>query len=147
MKKQIFIAVAIFFLSYVQAQDIAQEQVPADIMSNFNKQFTNVSQLGWELEGELYKADFETGWKIDHEVWYNAGGEMVRHKEDISVKELPETVASRIKSDFNEYTIDDLERITSDQDVLFKMELNSLIHQDWDIVIDINGNIISKFAD
>lgn len=148
MKKQILILSAALAISLsAQAQDIPQSQVPSVILNQFNKQFPKATDVEWEMDGNLYNVDFEIGWNIDHEIWYNAEGEMVKHKEDISKSELPKAVNDRIQADFNGYSIDDLERITDNGKVIYKMELNALTQTDWDIVIDSEGKVISKIAD
>ena len=141
MKKRILIfSVAICTLSAAQAQDIFQYQAPSVIVNEFSKQYPKATDVEWEIEGDFYKVDFETG-------WYNAEGKMVKHKEDISKIELPKTVTDRIKTDFNGYTIDDLKRITDNGKIVYKMELNALMKRDWNVVIDTNGNVLSKMAD
>ena len=148
MKKRILIfSVAICTLSAAQAQDIFQYQAPSVIVNEFSKQYPKATDVEWEIEGDFYKVDFETGWNVDHEIWYNAEGKMVKHKEDISKIELPKTVTDRIKTDFNGYTIDDLKRIRDNGKILYKMELNALMKRDWNVVIDTNGNVLSKMAD
>ncbi|HMS50815.1 MAG: PepSY-like domain-containing protein [Sphingobacteriales bacterium] len=148
MKKRILIfSVAICTLSAAQAQDIFQYQAPSVIVNEFSKQYPKATDVEWEIEGDFYKVDFETGWNVDHEIWYNAEGKMVKHKEDISKIELPKTVTDRIKTDFNGYTIDDLKRITDNGKIVYKMELNALMKRDWNVVIDTNGNVLSKMAD
>ena len=107
----------------------------------------NFVQHTFDRPIDFYKVDFETGWNVDHEIWYNAEGKMVKHKEDISKIELPKTVTDRIKTDFNGYTIDDLKRITDNGKIVYKMELNALMKRDWNVVIDTNGNVLSKMAD
>lgn len=148
MKKQFLVfgtALSIAFTT--QAQDIPQSQVPSVIVNEFNKQFPKATDVEWEMDGSLYDVEFEIGWNIDHEVWYNAEGKMVKHKEDISKSELPKAVIDKIKADFKGYSIDDLERISDNGKVVYKMELDALVQQDFDVVMDSEGKIISKIAD
>lgn len=147
MKKQIFTLAALSIFSITMAQDIPTSQVPSVILNQFNKDFSKATDVEWEMESNLYNVDFETGWNIDHEVWYNAEGKIIKHKEDIAVKELPKSVKNKIKTAFDGYSIDDLERITDNGKIVYKMELNSLLKQDWDVVLDANGNVLSKIAD
>ena len=148
MKKQILIfGATLAMVATVQSQDIPQSQLPSVVVNVFNKQFPKVTDLEWEMEGSLYNADFETGWNIDHEVWYTKEGKMVKHKEDISVIDLPKAVSQKIATDFKGYSLHDLERIMDNGKVVYKMELKALIEQDWDVVLDANGNILSKVAD
>lgn len=147
MKKQIFTLAALSIFGITMAQDISTSQVPSVILNQFNKDFSKATDVDWEMEGNLYNVDFEMGWNIDHEVWYNAEGKITKHKEDIALKELPKVVSSRINTDFKGYNIDDLERITENGKVVYKMELNSLLNQDWDVVVDASGKVLSKIAD
>lgn len=148
MKKQILIFSALLASAFcLQAQDIAQSQVPSVIVNKFHKQFPKATDIEWEMDGFLYNVDFEIGWNTDHEIWYDAEGKIVKHKEDISKSELPETVSKGIQTNFNGYTIDDLERITDNGNVFYKMELNSLLKEDWDVVMDADGKVLSKIAD
>ncbi|EPR65969.1 PepSY-like domain-containing protein [Cyclobacterium qasimii] len=147
MKKQLLIIGALSLFGYTQAQDISQSQVPSIILNQFNAEFAKASDIEWEKAGELYSVEFETGWNVDHEIWYNAKGEMVKHKEDISSKDLPKAVNDKLKADFNKLSIDDLQRISDNGKVVYKMELNSLWSQDWEVVMDANGTVLSKIAD
>lgn len=140
-----FIAAGIFTFTY--AQDIPQSQIPAPVRSAFSAHFAGASDIEWEMSGSLFKVVFEMDRSIDHEVWYDKEGKMIKHQEEISVKELPKRIRDMIKKDFGNYTFDDLERITDNGTVVYKIELNSLLHQDWDIVVDTNGKILSKIAD
>jgi len=90
--------------------------------------------------------DFELGRYKDHEIRYNTEGKILNHKEEISKRELPKVVYNSIKRNFNSYYLDDLHRITDSEKVIYTIELNSLIQQDWDLITDSNGNILSKTA-
>lgn len=148
MKKQLLVfGTTLAIALTTQAQDIPQSQVPSVIVNEFNKQFPKATDVEWEMDGSLYNVEFEIGWNIDHEVWYNAEGKVVKHKEDISKSELPKAVIDRIKTDFKGYSIDDLERISDNGKVVYKMELEALTLQDFDVVMDSNGKILSKIAD
>ena len=148
MKKQFLVfGTTLAIALTTQAQDIPQSQVPSVIVNEFNKQFPKATDVEWEMDGSLYDVEFEIGWNIDHEVWYNAEGKMVKHKEDISKSELPKAVIDKIKADFKGYSIDDLERISDNGKVVYKMELDALVQQDFDVVMDSEGKIISKIAD
>lgn len=138
---------AIGAIHFSNAQDIPQHQVPSVILNQFNGQFPKATDIEWELDGSLYSVEFETGWNIDHTIWYGDDGKMVKHKEDISTNELPQGVKDKIKGDFKGYTIDDIERIADHGTIVYRIELNSLIHQDWDVVVDSEGTILAKMAD
>lgn len=148
MKRQLLIfGATIAMVATATAQDLSQNQVPSVIVNHFNKQFPKATDVEWEMDGNLYNVDFETGWSIDHEVWYTKEGKMVKHKEDISVDELPKSVSQTLNTTFKGYSVKDVERIAENGQVVYKMELKALMQQDWDVVIDANGKLLSKIAD
>lgn len=147
MKKQIFIIGVLAIFSATYAQDLPQSSVPSVIVNQFNRHFPKATDVDWEMKDNLYNVEFETGWNVDHEVWYNAKGEVIKHKEDIAESKLPKAVKNSIQSQFKGYTIDDLEQISEQGKVVYKMELNSLLKQDWNVVIDAKGTILNKIAD
>ncbi|MBU2994855.1 PepSY-like domain-containing protein [Cellulophaga baltica] len=148
MKKQILIIGTVLAITFTsQAQDISQNQIPSVIINNFNTQYPKATDIEWEVDGNLYYVDFEIGWNTDHEIWYNNKGKMVKHKHDIAKNKLPQAVNNKIKSEFNGYTVSDLEEITDHGKVFYKMELEAVLKQDWDVIVGNNGNILSKVAD
>ncbi|NDV16338.1 hypothetical protein GO009_09910 [Muricauda sp. TY007] len=147
MKKQIVLIVVACSLNFSNAQDIPQSQVPSVIVNQFSVEFEKATDIEWEMDGTLYSVEFETGWYLNHTVWYNEEGNIVKHIEDIQISKLPKAVKQKIKSDFSNYIIDDFERITENEKIVYRLELNSLIHQDWNVVVDSKGKILSKTVD
>lgn len=147
MRTPILMIVTLGIFNFSNAQEVPQSQIPSVIVNQFNSQFPKATDVEWEIQGTTYNVEFETGSNIDHEIWYTLEGKLLKHKEEISVIELPKTVNNRIKTDFKGYTIDDLEQIIENGKVVYKMELNTLLQQDWDVVISSEGNVLSKIAD
>ncbi|MEH0157429.1 PepSY-like domain-containing protein [Limibacter armeniacum] len=148
MKKNILaIALALFgFSSSVIGQDIPQSLVPSVIQNNFKKTFPNAKDVEWEQEGEMYQVEFETGWDIDHDVWYNSAGEIVKHEEDIYRRSLPEAINNKLNTEFSRYAIDDLKKISSSSHTAYTLELKSFT-EEWKIAFDETGKVLSKIAD
>lgn len=129
------------------AQDIPQNQVPSVIVNNFQKKFPKAYDIEWELDGTLYKVEFETG-RIskDHDAWYDKTGALVRLKEEITKEELPQKVLESIKQEFSGYRIDDIKRVTEGSEVYYRVDLESF-SEEWKVVYAENGKLISKVAD
>lgn len=107
------------------AQDIPQSEVPEAVMRSFNEKFPKASDVEWERKGELYEVDFDMGFFTDHEAWFDASGNITRHKEEISKSDLPKAVADAITSQYGEYRIDDVDKITENGKVSYKVELEN----------------------
>lgn len=149
MKKTILIVSFAFtcFANTAFGQDIPQSQVPSVIVNNFQQTFPKVFDVEWELKGDNYKVEFETGLLgTDHEAWYDKVGKLVRHKEEISKNDLPQKVLAKISSDFSGYRTDDIEKITEGDKVIYKLELKSFT-EEWKVAFDSEGNVINKVAD
>ncbi|GAA0873811.1 hypothetical protein GCM10009118_02190 [Wandonia haliotis] len=129
------------------AQDIPQNQVPSVIVNNFQKKFPKAYDIEWELDGTLYKVEFETG-RIskDHDAWYDKTGALVRLKEEITKEELPQKVLESIKQEFSGYRMDDIKRVTEGSEVYYRVDLESF-SEEWKVVYAENGKLISKVAD
>jgi uncharacterized membrane protein YkoI len=145
--KKIFLMCALGITTVTVAQEIPQSHVPSLIVNNFHKAFPKAYEVSWELKGELYKVEFESGWlSNDHDIWYDITGKMILHKEEISQNHLPQKVLTNIHKSFSGYSIKDIERITEGTRVTYKIELKS-INKEWKVVVDSEGSILSKIAD
>lgn len=149
MKANLFIGVVAVSLIANAAigQDIPQSQVPSVIVNNFQQTFPNAFDVEWEMEGDVYEVDFETGLTgTDHSAWFDRAGSLTGHKEEISKSDLPEKVLTKLGKDFIGYRIDDAKKITRGDRLTFKVELESS-GEEWKVVIDAGGNVLSKVVD
>lgn len=149
MKKVFFIGLFALasFANTLFAQEIPQSQVPSLIVNNFQQTFSKAFDVEWELDGALYKVEFETGLLgTDHKAWYDKTGKLVRHKQEISKSDLPKKVLGKINSDFSSYRVDDVKKISESGKVTYTLELKSFT-KEWKVAFDEEGNILSKVAD
>ncbi len=149
MKTQMlsFAIIALLSTNLSVAQDISPGQVPSVVLNKFTREYPKARDVEWEKEATTYKVEFELGWNIDHEIRYNSTGEITMHSHDISEKDLPEAVLQTLNTEFNDYRVDDVKRIASGAEVVFSMELNSLLQSDLKVVIDQNGKVVSQLQD
>ncbi len=148
-KKVILIASFVFacLANTAFGQDIPQNRVPSLIVNKFQQSFPKASDVEWELDGENYKVEFETGLLgTDHNVWYDKTGKLVRHKEEISQSDLPQKVLVKINSDFSSYRIDDVKKITEGSKVTYTLELKNFT-EEWKVAFDSEGTVLSIVAD
>lgn len=149
MKKYVFTgAVALFSLtSTAFGQDMEQSQVPSLIVNNFQLKYPKASDVEWERAGEAYKVEFETGAnRLDHDIWYDKTGKIIRHKEELLQGDLPEAILSTINKDFPGYHMDDVHRVTESGSTKYLLDLESGADE-WEVVFDTKGNVLSKIAD
>ncbi len=135
------------FASTAFGQDIPQSQVPSVVVNSFQQKFPKAFDVEWELDGENYKVEFETGLLgTDHDAWYDKTGKLIRHKKKISKSDLPQKVLAKINSDFSGYRVDDVKKITEGNKVTYTLELKTFT-EEWKVAFDSEGNVLSKVAD
>ncbi len=124
------------------------QQPPVAVTSAFEKAFPNAMDVDWDMKGEQWKVEFETGILFtDHEIWYDAGGRMLRHEEEISEGDLPEAIRKSITTEFPGYRVDDVERITLGNETNYAMELKSKGQGEWKVAYAEDGRQLEKRAD
>lgn len=147
--KNLILTISILGLSItnISAQDIHQSEVPSVILNHFQKSFPKAADIDWEIKGNLYEVEFETGLLgDDHKVLYSKDGKLVRHEEEISKSNLPKTVLASIKRSFNGYRTDDIKKITEGGKVIYNVELKNY-SQEWKVIFDAQGRILQKRED
>ncbi|HZJ74521.1 MAG TPA: PepSY-like domain-containing protein [Perlabentimonas sp.] len=145
MKKTAIQLVAIIVLGtgYIGAQDIPQSKVPSVVINSFIKEFPKARDVEWELKGNQYNVEFEVGFFTDFEAWFTNTGSLIRYTENISSSKLPEAVKRTIKSDFPKYRIDDAEKITENNVVTYRVELEKRDHE-VNLIFSENGIIVKN---
>lgn len=149
MKRVFLIGTFAFFTlaNTVFAQDIPQSQVPSLVVNSFQQKFPKAIDIEWELSGDLFKVEFETGLLgADHDAWFDKTGKLIKHEEEISKSDLPQKVTAKINSEFNGYWVSDVKKIIEDSKVVYTLEVKKLT-EEWKLAIDAAGNILHKIAD
>ncbi|MBN7813116.1 PepSY-like domain-containing protein [Algoriphagus sp. H41] len=135
------------FASQSFAQDILQSQVPSLIVNDFQQAFPKALDVEWEMDGAHYKVEFEVGLAgVDHEIWYDQSGKVMRHKEEISKGDLSKAVLSKIKTNYSGYRLEDVKKITEGANSVYTLEAKTLM-EEWKLAFDTAGNELSKVAD
>ncbi|MDT0294341.1 PepSY-like domain-containing protein [Mesonia ostreae] len=129
----------------VQAQDLRMDEVPASLISTFQKEFTNVNDVEWEKDMENYKVEFEVDRK-DYDVWYATNGQEVKRKVEISSSELPSAVSNVIKKNYADFSIDDVDMIKKGNDITYEIDLETFT-KELEITVDKNGKVLSEIED
>jgi len=147
MKNYLKVVGIIVFCATISAFDIPQTEVPNAVVSQLQNSFSKIKGLEWEREGQWYKAEFETGFRgLEHEVWMDATGNIMKHKEDINPKDLPVAIQNSLNTSYSAYRVEDLSKITAGATITYEMELKSN-QQEWKITFDANGKVLYKFVD
>lgn len=85
-------------------------QAVAAINKAFGSQFPAATDIEWKVSNNVYEIEFELN-RIDHEVWYDANANLLMHKQDIALTELPQAVTAAIATDYPGYIVDEAEKV------------------------------------
>ncbi|MBC9794452.1 PepSY-like domain-containing protein [Sinomicrobium weinanense] len=149
MTKHILSAFAAFtgIANSAFGQDIPQNQIPSVILNRFKVDFPRAGDVEWEMEGNRYHVEFETGRSNDHDIWYTASGEVDKHIEEISGSDLPGAILKKLRKDFKEYSTDDVEKVTKPSGTVYCIELDSHSRPDLKVTMDPEGRILEQTED
>ncbi len=142
MKTLKMLAALFFVTGGAVAQDINQADVPAAVKNAFTKEYAKATDVEWEKEMENYKVEFDVD-RMDHEVWYNASGTIVKKEQDIAETTLPQAVRDVLKGGYADYRLDDIEKVWQNNTTSYQLELEKG-NDDKYVTFDANGKIISE---
>ncbi len=146
-KTVLVLLVIVFSVAGTFAQKISKKNVPSIIINSFHQHFPRAYDVEWELKNEMYKVEFETGLaRYDHSVWYDKKGSMVKHREEISKRKLPEGVLLKLNSEYDKYRVSDVKKITENNKIIYSLELKWQ-YEEWKMKIQPDGTVISKTQD
>lgn len=149
MKKKLLSAafICFFTVNLSFGQKISQSQVPSVVVNQFQQNYPNAKDIEWKQKPGYYKVDFEIGRPDkDHEIWYDSTGKILYHKQEISKNELPAKVMATLNAEYKWYRIKDVKKIDQAGKITYKMEAKS-VTEEWNLIIDSAGKVISKIAD
>lgn len=145
MKKLSILLLLAAMSSVSFAQDIAQKDVPAVVLNAFQQKFPNQTDVDWEFKHNLYEAEFEIK-NMDHDVYIDSTGKIVKYKKEITSAELPAAVTSSIQKNFVGYTIDDVKKTEEASAHTYKVELKKGL-EERKVVFGVDGKIIENKLD
>lgn len=146
MKNLRIAAVLLFATATITAQDLTIEEVPSNLQTTFTDSFKNTTDVEWEKKGDLFKVEFEIN-KMDHDVWYDAEGNVVKSKIEISQNELPSTIASAVKTKYPEYKLDSIEVYEDATSKTYKVEIEKGWSMERKLVFEASGTLLSDIED
>tara|TARA_R110000772_G_scaffold74718_4_gene162721 strand:- start:1093 stop:1530 length:438 start_codon:yes stop_codon:yes gene_type:complete len=143
MKNLKIAAIALFATATVSAQDLMTSQVPTNLITNFQKEYPNATDVAWELEGENYKVEFDMG-KMENETWYSKDGNTIKTEMEITENNMPQAVKNTAKSKYPDYKIDEVEVTEENGKKTYEVELEKWFQEDIKLVISESGALISE---
>ena len=139
-------AVLLFAAATVSAQDLKMEDVPSNLMTTFSSAYANAKDIEWEKKGNDFKVEFEVN-RLDHDIWYDAQGGVIKSKIEISASALPSIITSAVKTKYPDYKIDSVEVLELNGVKSYKVEIEKGWINERKLVIDASGKILRDIED
>lgn len=147
MKRIFFTGLLALAISSCNTKDqIANNQVPSVVLNTFQQQYAEAADVEWEKQSSNFEVEFELD-NVDYTALINSQGTILKSKRDATVDEIPENITSKVKADFANYTVDDVEIVEEDNTRYFQLELDGKL-MGKEIVVSETGEVLdTKFWD
>jgi len=146
MKSLKLAAIALFATAAVSAQDLKNSEVPSNLMSDFEKEYANATDVEWEKESELYKVEFDINRK-EHEIWYDTTGKITKKERELNDSDLPQAIKSKISSSYASFKIDDIEMKEENGKTTYEIELKKGWTNEKTVLFDESGSVVKEIED
>ena len=122
------------------SQEIQQKNVPAVALNAFQLKFPNATDIKWRLEKGNYRIDFESNNK-DNDLIMSDKGELLMHKQDLYVSEIPKIVLETIQSKVAFFDVSDADRLEEGGKIRYKVDLK-VNDKNNEFIVDETGRLL-----
>jgi len=146
-----FLALILVFVVFVsvyaeESKTIDKQDVPAQVMTAFEKAYPNAEIAAIESEGRIFY-EFETKENdVVRDIIYLADGTWYSMEEEIWAKALPQAVTNALIEAYPKGEVDEAEKITREAEVVYEvvMEIEEGDNEmEFEVVITPDGKIVS----
>lgn len=126
MKKTILLLsiVLVSFTAFSFAADAPV--ISKNVISSFNKQFSNARDIKWELQANFVKAQFSINDMVLF-AYFNNSGELIAVTRFISPSQLPLEILTSLKKSYAEYWVSDLFEIQTESGTSYYATIENAI--------------------
>lgn len=139
MIKTTILLVAMFGVSFANAQKVSDKEVPTAVKTTLQKNYPNAKELKWEKENGNYEAEFEID-ETDYSLLIDVSGNILETEIEIKVDALPANAKDYISKNYAGQKIKEATKITDNKSVVtYEAEIKGK-----DLIFDSNGNFIKE---
>ena len=122
------------------SQDITQSKVPSVVLNAVQSKFGASATIDWEKKKDRYEAELKQD-SVEYTIEVDATGKITRQKQDLTLQQLPPSIAQAISSQYKDFTVDDAEKVEVNGITFYQVELDAPRgKKDLQLVFDANGN-------
>ena len=142
MKKLAVTVVIMLFTTISFAQKMKQKNIPASVLTAFQKIYPTAKEINWDKEGDKYEASFDLN-KIEHSVLMDAQGNLIESEVEIDLNQLPKGVLTYVKTNYpGRPAKEGAKIIDAKGNVTYEVEIKGM-----DLIFDSNGTFIKELKD
>jgi len=144
MKQLIFI-LAILITLHASAQRVTIDNVPEAVATGFKAKFSIAEKVSWAVDDDNYQADFKVS-KIDFTATFDRTGKWLMTEKYIKASELPKEVRDAVSKEFGQlsgYTYEDVERVETEKEVKYEMEIKKG-ELAYKLIVSEKGDVLEK---
>lgn len=139
MIKTTILLVAMFGVSFANAQKVSDKEVPTAVKTTLQKNYPNAKELKWEKENGNYEAEFEVG-ETDYSLLIDVSGNILEIEIEIKVDALPAKAKEYVSKNYAGQKIKEAAKIIDNKGVVtYEAEIKGK-----DLIFDSNGNFIKE---
>ncbi|MEH6681803.1 MAG: PepSY-like domain-containing protein [Sediminicola sp.] len=126
----------------VQAQDLNRNEVPKQLLSAFESDHSNATDVEWEKEVDNYKVEFEEN-HLDVDIWYGTDGKVLKMEQEVREQDLPQAIRETISKTYAPHRFDEGELHRENGKDTYKVELEDG-DQEKTVYFTANGNVVKE---
>jgi biopolymer transport protein ExbD len=147
MKRQVIIFLPLAFLIVsCNGQNISKDKVPSLVLNTLKAKYPLINDVDWEKHTNLYEAELDLNDSTEISVRIDEAGGLIMQKQDVPHSNLTSEIAGVIKSQYTDYTIDDVEKIEKDGVIYYQVELKGKNKKEVNLVLLPDGTQEKKFS-
>lgn len=121
--KKLLVIFTIFGCVY-SANSFAGDKTPAIVSKSFQASFNNAQDVSWSEASNLYKAAFTTDGQSIF-AFFNSEGNLVASARNISLLQLPLSLQTGLKNNFQNYTVSNSFEVDNEAGVSYYVTVES----------------------
>ncbi|HEY0750662.1 MAG TPA: hypothetical protein VGD26_05885 [Chitinophagaceae bacterium] len=122
--KPLFILLTVLSSILSTASFAADGKVSREVLESFNNTFANAKEVDWTISETFYKAQFALDGQYIS-AFYDCEGKLMAITRNISSRQLPLTLQTSLRKEFNNYWITDLFEVANDEGTSYYITLES----------------------
>ncbi|MEQ9425544.1 MAG: PepSY-like domain-containing protein [Cyclobacteriaceae bacterium] len=133
---------ALILASCSNDEGINIDQIPTEVISDFEGRHPGNSGITWEREGNYYEAEFfENG--LEKEIVYDLDGNWIQSECEMSMDDVPAAAIAYIEVNYPGASLDKAEAITRPDGDYVEVEITDG-KKEYELLFDLDGNFIEE---